>query len=293
MDMGQLSFARWNGRSSIPHPSAEEGEGQGFLRRFYFPNLPPLVLRKGNRHPPVREPVYAGPRKGGETMESTGIFYAQAGNGHRAAALALREALGEPAPLVDVLGFATPWFRLLCSRGYEALGERAHGPCGVLYRATDRLRDESALVRLVDRMRPLRPGPLPSLRGGQSGAHRPVHPFPPPVASGETSGGGDLRGNPGGLHHRLRPSPALGSSGGGPVLLRQHLRGPAAGGLLASPWSASGSRGIPVRLSCASLHRSPRPVPRDPLRVLFSAGSIPEGKVLRDPWTPWETWGSP
>ena len=213
-------------------------------------------------------------------MESTGIFYAQAGNGHRAAALALREALGEPAPLVDVLGFATPWFRLLCSRGYEALGERAHGPCGVLYRATDRLRDESALVRLVDRM---------SLSA--------LDPFRRYVADNPVRTALCTHFLPLLLLARLREEGIFGGTLAVCItdfalhrlwvhreVDRYFCANTSVARQLADfcvPLERIRVTGIPVRLSSASLHRSPRPVPRDPLRVLFSAGSIPEGKVLR------------
>lgn len=81
------------------------------------------------------------------------ITYATAGNGHRVAALALREAFIEknlPTVIADVLHFSFPLFRLVYSNLYEVLGEHAHGSCEAMYRLTDRPVQESRIVRLID-----------------------------------------------------------------------------------------------------------------------------------------------
>ena len=83
------------------------------------------------------------------------VAYASAGNGHRTAAKALKESLasvGEPVMLADVLDFSDPVFRRVYSDMYNVVGERSHGVCKAMYRITDRNREESGLVKIIDRV---------------------------------------------------------------------------------------------------------------------------------------------
>lgn len=80
--------------------------------------------------------------------------YVAAGNGHRSAALALKEAFeveNVPCTVVDVLNFSDRVFRMLYSSIYEIIGEHSHTSCGAIYKLTDQDREESRLVKLVDR----------------------------------------------------------------------------------------------------------------------------------------------
>lgn len=83
------------------------------------------------------------------------IPYVTAGNGHRAAAMAVREAFqkeGMPSITVDVLNFADKVFRMIYSNIYEMIGEHSHSSCGAIYRLTDQDREKSSLLQLVDRL---------------------------------------------------------------------------------------------------------------------------------------------
>ena len=83
------------------------------------------------------------------------IPYVTAGNGHRTAAMAVREAFqkeGIPSVTVDVLNFADKIFRMIYSNIYEIIGEHSHTSCGAIYRLTDQDREKSSLLQLVDRL---------------------------------------------------------------------------------------------------------------------------------------------
>jgi processive 1,2-diacylglycerol beta-glucosyltransferase len=80
--------------------------------------------------------------------------YVAAGNGHKSAALALKEAFetdGIPCTVVDVLNFSDRVFRMLYSNMYEIIGEHSHTSCGAIYKLTDQDREESRFVKFVDR----------------------------------------------------------------------------------------------------------------------------------------------
>lgn len=81
--------------------------------------------------------------------------YVTAGNGHRSASMALKEAFqreNTPCITVDVLNFSDRVFRMIYSNIYEVIGEHSHTSCGAIYKLTDQDREESRLVKLVDRL---------------------------------------------------------------------------------------------------------------------------------------------
>ena len=83
------------------------------------------------------------------------VPYVTAGNGHRAAAMAVREAFskeGLPSITVDVLNFSDKVFRMIYSNIYEIIGEHSHSSCGALYKLTDQDREKSSLIQLVDKI---------------------------------------------------------------------------------------------------------------------------------------------
>ena len=83
------------------------------------------------------------------------IPYVKAGNGHKAAAIALREAFDmkkSSSVTVDILNFSDKVFRILYSNIYEIIGEHSHKSCGAIYKLTDQKRDKSSLVQLVDKI---------------------------------------------------------------------------------------------------------------------------------------------
>ena len=214
-------------------------------------------------------------------MQPLGVLYAQAGNGHRSAALAIREALSAPAALVDLLGFAPSWFRALFSRGYETLGERAHRPCEAVYRVTDRLREESALVRVLDRVST---GVLePFRRFVEDNPFREIlctHFLPLPLlarlrAEGLYRGRLSVCVTDFGLH-RFWVHPEVDRYFCASTSVAQQLADHRV------PPERIRVTGIPVRRAFRELHRNlRRPGPASPLRVLFCASSIPERQVLR------------
>ncbi len=81
--------------------------------------------------------------------------YVTAGNGHRSASMSLKEAFereDKPCVTVDVLNFSDRVFRMIYSNIYEVIGEHSHSSCGAIYKLTDQDREESHLVKLVDRL---------------------------------------------------------------------------------------------------------------------------------------------
>lgn len=88
-------------------------------------------------------------------MKSILVSYASAGNGHRTAARAVVESLcdaGRVPILADVLDFTDPVFRRIYSDVYHVAGEHSHGVCSAMYRLTDTRREESSIVRMIDRV---------------------------------------------------------------------------------------------------------------------------------------------
>ncbi len=81
------------------------------------------------------------------------LLYVTAGNGHRAAAQALREVLDEeetPNSMVDLLSFSNFLFSWTYSNVYDFISEHAHLAVKGIYRMTDRDRRSSRAVKLVD-----------------------------------------------------------------------------------------------------------------------------------------------
>lgn len=81
------------------------------------------------------------------------LLYVTAGNGHRAAAQALREVLDHertPNVLVDLLSFSNHLFSWTYSNVYDFMSEHAHLAVKGIYRMTDRDRRSSGVVQLVD-----------------------------------------------------------------------------------------------------------------------------------------------
>ncbi len=88
-------------------------------------------------------------------MKPINIFYAQAGNGHKYAALAVKEALDQEDlsnTVIDVLAFAGSFFKWSCSTVYDLLGEHCRPACKITYRLTDRDRRSSRLVQKIDEL---------------------------------------------------------------------------------------------------------------------------------------------
>ena len=81
------------------------------------------------------------------------LAYSGPGQGHRMAAMALREAfLAERAPVVclDTLTTAMPFFRFLYAGLYKIMARHAHLACEQVYRLTDRSRRKSSMIRAID-----------------------------------------------------------------------------------------------------------------------------------------------
>lgn len=88
-------------------------------------------------------------------MKPVLVSYASAGNGHRTAARAIAEALddaGRTPILTDALDFADPVFRRVYSDLYHVAGEHSHGVCGAMYRLTDTSRENSSIVKMIDKV---------------------------------------------------------------------------------------------------------------------------------------------
>lgn len=86
-------------------------------------------------------------------MKPVLLAYSGPGQGHRMAALALREALlREKAPVVclDTLTTAMPLFRFLYAGLYRVMARHAHLACEHVYRLTDRSRQKSPMIRAID-----------------------------------------------------------------------------------------------------------------------------------------------
>ena len=80
------------------------------------------------------------------------LAYSGPGQGHRTAAMALREALlREKADVVclDTLTTAMPIFRFLYAGFYRIMARHAHLACEQVYRLTDRSRQKSPMMRAI------------------------------------------------------------------------------------------------------------------------------------------------
>lgn len=81
------------------------------------------------------------------------LAYSGPGQGHRTAAMALREALlREKVDVVclDTLTTAMPIFRFLYAGFYRIMARHAHLACEQVYRLTDRSRQKSPMMRAID-----------------------------------------------------------------------------------------------------------------------------------------------
>lgn len=86
-------------------------------------------------------------------MKPVLLAYSGPGQGHRMAAMALREAfLRERTPIVclDTLTTALPLFRFLYAGLYRVMARHAHTACEQVYRITDRTRQGSPMIRAID-----------------------------------------------------------------------------------------------------------------------------------------------
>lgn len=88
-------------------------------------------------------------------MRPVHIVYVTAGNGHRMAAKALREAFDRqhvPNVIMDLLDFSSDLFKWSYSDVYAFVSEHAHVACKVMYDLTNRDKRESAVLRLYEKI---------------------------------------------------------------------------------------------------------------------------------------------
>lgn len=88
-------------------------------------------------------------------MRPVHLLHVTAGNGHRMAARALREALDErgvPNVLIDLIDFSNDLFKWSYSDVYKFISEHAHLACKIMYELTDQERDKSLMLRFVERI---------------------------------------------------------------------------------------------------------------------------------------------
>lgn len=89
-------------------------------------------------------------------MKPVQITYITAGNGHKTAAMALREALNArnvPNVVTDIFNFSNTVFRWSYSDAYDFISEHSHLACRFVYELLDRDRNSSGVVRLVEKLR--------------------------------------------------------------------------------------------------------------------------------------------
>ena len=88
-------------------------------------------------------------------MRPVHIAYITAGNGHRMAARALREAFeqeGVPSVITDLLDFSSDLFKWSYSDVYAFVSEHSHLACRIMYELTNKNREESAILRLYEKI---------------------------------------------------------------------------------------------------------------------------------------------
>ncbi len=211
------------------------------------------------------------------------VAYASAGNGHRAAAQALQEDLAQrqlPAVMADVLLFSVPLFRLMYSQLYGILGEHAHLPCEAMYRLTDRPREHSSFLRMVEQLSAKNIAPfLRFVEENAFGGALCTHFLPAGVLAALRQEG-RFAGPVGAcvtdydLHH-MWFHPAMDAYYVGSSTVRHKLMD------LGIDASRIHLTGIPVRRAFgrAAAKKIPAETP-GPLRVLLSGSSVSPGKIL-------------
>jgi processive 1,2-diacylglycerol beta-glucosyltransferase len=83
------------------------------------------------------------------------LVYVSAGSGHRIAARAIQEELDSrriPNVIMDLLDFSSDLFKWSYSDVYAFVSEHAHLACKVMYELTDQDREESAALRLLEKI---------------------------------------------------------------------------------------------------------------------------------------------
>lgn len=215
-------------------------------------------------------------------MRPVFVIYASSGNGHRAAAEAVSEALrdmGKESVTADVLQFADPFFRSVYSDGYHLAGEHSRPFCRAIYRITDRDRSESKIVQLIDRFSVDRIARFSRFLGENNPECVVATHFLPMYAVARQKARGLYKGE---LHavvtdldiHRMWVCAHVN---------RYHLPSEAAARklwMMGVPESYTKVTGIPVkRAFCRKPERDP--AKGDPLNVLLLGSSIPDGKVLQ------------
>ncbi|UOD35380.1 glycosyltransferase [Deferribacteraceae bacterium V6Fe1] len=84
-----------------------------------------------------------------------GLFYVTAGNGHKIAAKALAEGFAKHNIcyyVTDVLFFTNKLFNWSYSTVYDFIGEHSHLACKAIYKITDRNRDKSKILNIIDKL---------------------------------------------------------------------------------------------------------------------------------------------
>lgn len=215
-------------------------------------------------------------------MKPVFVIYASSGNGHRAAAEAVSQALrdmGKESVTADVLQFADPFFRSVYSDGYHLAGEHSRLFCRAMYRITDRDRSESKIVQLIDRFSVERIARFSRFLGENNPECVVTTHFLPMYAVARQKSRGLYKGE---LHvvvtdldlHRMWVCDHVN---------RYYVSTDEAARklwMMGVPESCTKVTGIPVKRSfCREPERDPGK--GDPLNVLLLGSSIPDGKVLQ------------
>ncbi len=215
-------------------------------------------------------------------MKSLFVIYTSSGNGHRAAAEAVSEALrdmGKEPVTADILQFADPLFRSVYSEGYHLAGEHSRPFCRAMYRITDRDRSESKIVQLIDRFSVDRVARFSRFLEENNPECVVATHFLPMYAVARQKARGLYKGE---LHvvvtdldvHRMWICAHVN---------RYHVPTDAAARklwMMGVPESCTKVTGIPVkRAFCREPERDPGK--GDPLNVLLLGSSIPDGKILQ------------
>lgn len=88
-------------------------------------------------------------------MRPVHIVYVTAGNGHRMAARALREAFDRedvPNVVMDLLDFSSDLFKWSYSDVYAFVSEHSHLACRIMYDLTNKNREESIVLRMYEKI---------------------------------------------------------------------------------------------------------------------------------------------
>ncbi|MFP4482245.1 MAG: MGDG synthase family glycosyltransferase [Thermovirgaceae bacterium] len=215
-------------------------------------------------------------------MKPTFVIYASSGNGHRAAAEAVSEALGDmgkESVTADILQFADRIFRSVYSDGYHLAGEHSRPFCRAMYRITDRDRSESRIVQLIDRLSADRVARFSRFLGENSPDCVVATHFLPMYAVARQKARGLYKGE---LHvvvtdldlHRMWVCDHVNRYHVPTDDAARKLR------MMGVPKLCTKVTGIPVkRAFCIEPERDPEN--GGPLNVLLLGSSIPDGKVLQ------------